>query len=190
MQLQGLTILTKRADFLAAASARRVSTPAFTLQYRLRQCGEADGIRVGFTCSKKVGNAIARNHAKRRLREIARIVPAARRDRRHGLCPYRPPRQHRHPQFRGVEGRSFRSTQKGSSMSPLAHLFALPVRVYRLVISPLISTNCRFHPTCSAYALEALEKHGAFKGAWLAIKRIARCHPWGGSGIDNVPDKE
>lgn len=74
-------------------------------------------------------------------------------------------------------------------MSPLAHVLAIPVRVYRLVISPLIATNCRFHPTCSAYALEALEKHGAVKGGWLAAKRIARCHPWGGSGIDNVPDK-
>ncbi|MEM8801991.1 MAG: membrane protein insertion efficiency factor YidD [Pseudomonadota bacterium] len=74
-------------------------------------------------------------------------------------------------------------------MSPLAHIVAVPVRFYRLVISPMISTSCRFHPTCSAYALEALEKHGAIKGGWLAIKRIARCHPWGGSGIDNVPDK-
>ncbi len=74
MQFQGLTILTKRADFLAAAAARRVSTPAFTLQYRKRGDGEADGIRVGFTCSKKVGNAVARNRAKRRLREIARII--------------------------------------------------------------------------------------------------------------------
>ena len=74
MRFQGLSILTKRADFLAAASARRVSTPAFTLQYRTRREGEEDGIRVGFTCSKKVGNAVARNRAKRRLREIARLV--------------------------------------------------------------------------------------------------------------------
>lgn len=74
MQFQGLTMLTKRADFLAAAAARRVSTPAFTLQYRKRPDGEAEGIRIGFTCSKKVGNAVARNHAKRRLREIARLV--------------------------------------------------------------------------------------------------------------------
>ena len=74
MQLKDLTILTKRADFLAAARARRVSTPGFTLQYRERAAEEAEGIRVGFTCSKKVGNAVARNRAKRRLREIARLT--------------------------------------------------------------------------------------------------------------------
>ncbi len=74
MQIQGLTILSKRADFLAAASARRVSMPAFTLQYRERRDGDAEGVRVGFTCSKKVGNAVARNVAKRRLREVARLV--------------------------------------------------------------------------------------------------------------------
>ncbi|MEM7519542.1 MAG: membrane protein insertion efficiency factor YidD [Pseudomonadota bacterium] len=73
-------------------------------------------------------------------------------------------------------------------MTLLARLFALPVHGYRLLISPWLATNCRFQPTCSAYALEALEKHGAFKGGWLAAKRIARCHPLGGSGIDNVPD--
>lgn len=74
-------------------------------------------------------------------------------------------------------------------MSPLAHLVALPVRAYRLVLSPLLGQNCRFHPSCSAYALEALETHGAFRGSWLAARRIARCHPWGGSGVDEVPPK-
>lgn len=74
MTLPGLTVLAKRADFLAAAGAGRISTPAFTLQYRERKTGEADGIRVGFTCSKKVGDAVARNRAKRRLRELARLT--------------------------------------------------------------------------------------------------------------------
>ena len=73
-------------------------------------------------------------------------------------------------------------------MSPLAHIFALPVRFYRLAISPMIGSNCRYQPTCSAYALEALKTHGAIRGGWLAARRIARCHPLGGSGYDPVPD--
>ena len=73
-------------------------------------------------------------------------------------------------------------------MRPMAYIVSIPVRFYRLVISPLIGSNCRYHPTCSSYALEALEKHGAIKGGILAIKRIIKCHPLGGSGIDNVPD--
>lgn len=67
-------------------------------------------------------------------------------------------------------------------------VLALPVRLYRTVFSPWIGYNCRYHPTCSAYALEALARHGALRGAWLALHRIARCHPLGSSGIDNVPD--
>lgn len=73
-------------------------------------------------------------------------------------------------------------------MTPAAWIVSLPVRAYRLVLSPWIGNSCRFHPTCSAYAMEALEKHGAIKGGWLAAKRIARCRPGGGCGIDNVPD--
>ena len=73
-------------------------------------------------------------------------------------------------------------------MSPLAFLFSLPVRAYRLLLSPWVGHNCRFQPTCSAYALEALEKHGAIKGAALTIRRIGRCHPLGSSGYDPVPD--
>ncbi|WP_108485544.1 membrane protein insertion efficiency factor YidD [Oceaniglobus ichthyenteri] len=73
-------------------------------------------------------------------------------------------------------------------MTPLARLFALPVRAYRVLFSPWVGHGCRFHPTCSAYALEALEKHGGVKGGWLTVWRILRCNPWGGHGIDNVPD--
>ncbi|MDW4500475.1 ribonuclease P protein component [Sulfitobacter sp. D35] len=76
-----LATLNRRADFLRAARAARVARPGFILQMHNRADGEAEGIRVGFTCSKKVGNAVARNRAKRRLREIARIVlPRAGRD--------------------------------------------------------------------------------------------------------------
>lgn len=66
-----------------------------------------------------------------------------------------------------------------------------PVYFYRYVLSPLLGPSCRFQPTCSAYALEALETHGAVKGGWLALRRLLRCHPvtWlgGGSGYDPVP---
>jgi putative membrane protein insertion efficiency factor len=72
-------------------------------------------------------------------------------------------------------------------MTLAAKLIALPVRFYRVVISPMIGSNCRYDPSCSAYMLEALDRHGALKGGWLGLRRIARCHPWGGSGIDNVP---
>lgn len=74
-------------------------------------------------------------------------------------------------------------------MTPLAFLMSLPVRAYRAVLSPWVGFNCRFEPTCSAYALEALRMHGGVKGGWLAIRRILRCHPWGGMGVDDVPPR-
>jgi len=70
----------------------------------------------------------------------------------------------------------------------LAHILALPVRLYRLAISPLMPPRCRYLPTCSDYALEALARHGAWRGGWLALRRLARCHPWGGHGFDPVPE--
>ena len=73
-------------------------------------------------------------------------------------------------------------------MSPAARIAALPIRIYRAAFSPWVRYNCRFHPTCSAYALEALTRHGALRGFWLTLRRLARCHPWGGSGVDDVPD--
>lgn len=65
--------------------------------------------------------------------------------------------------------------------------FIVLVRFYQLCISPLTPPSCRFTPTCSQYALEALRRHGLFRGGWLALRRIAKCHPWGGSGYDPVP---
>lgn len=69
----------------------------------------------------------------------------------------------------------------------LTQLFLLPVYFYRYCISPFIPASCRYTPTCSKYAIQALQKYGPFKGSWFAIKRILRCHPWGGSGYDPVP---
>jgi putative membrane protein insertion efficiency factor len=74
-------------------------------------------------------------------------------------------------------------------MSRAAWLLALPIKGYRLVFSPWVGHGCRFQPTCSAYALEALEIHGGMRGGWLAVRRILRCNPWGGTGIDNFPGR-
>jgi putative membrane protein insertion efficiency factor len=76
-------------------------------------------------------------------------------------------------------------------MKNILKILALPlillIKIYQLIISPILPPSCRFTPTCSHYSLEALKKHGLAKGGWLSLKRIMRCHPWGGSGYDPVP---
>jgi hypothetical protein len=69
-----------------------------------------------------------------------------------------------------------------------ARLMLALIGFYRRGVSPLLPPACRFTPTCSAYAEEAVRKHGAVRGGWLAGRRLLRCHPWGGSGYDPVPD--
>lgn len=66
-------------------------------------------------------------------------------------------------------------------------VLCMPIRFYQLCISPLFPPSCRFTPTCSEYARQALIKHGVVKGLWLALRRLLRCHPWGGHGYDPVP---
>ena len=61
------------------------------------------------------------------------------------------------------------------------------IRLYRYFISPLLGSRCRFHPSCSEYAVEALQRHGAWRGTWLAMRRLSRCHPWHSGGFDPVP---
>ena len=72
-------------------------------------------------------------------------------------------------------------------MSLPAHLLRGLVLAYRWLISPLLGPRCRYLPTCSEYALTAVSRHGALAGGWLTLKRLGRCHPWGGSGYDPVP---
>ena len=74
-----------------------------------------------------------------------------------------------------------------SALSPLGWLLRALVLAYRYAVSPLLGPRCRFYPSCSAYAVEALEQHGALAGTWLALRRIARCHPWHPGGYDPVP---
>jgi putative membrane protein insertion efficiency factor len=90
-----------------------------------------------------------------------------------------------------------RSTDNNSTNKPspwwkqllvlLSYPFILLIKIYQYIISPVIGPKCRFTPTCSHYAVEALKKHGIFKGGWLTLKRIGRCRPGGGHGYDPVP---
>jgi len=78
------------------------------------------------------------------------------------------------------------------SPRPVSRFLSWPllglVWLYRTLLSPLLGANCRFQPTCSAYAAEALRRYGAFRGGALALRRVSRCHPWGGSGYDPLPE--
>ncbi len=78
--------------------------------------------------------------------------------------------------------------RRGCQMNKvLTAIFLLLIKLYQYLLSPLLGSSCRFTPTCSQYGIEAIQKHGPFKGAWLTLKRIGRCHPWGAHGHDPVP---
>jgi len=69
----------------------------------------------------------------------------------------------------------------------MRHVLKILIRAYQLVLSPLLGPRCRFYPSCSHYAIEAIESHGALRGSWLSAKRICRCHPFNPGGFDPVP---
>lgn len=74
-------------------------------------------------------------------------------------------------------------------IDPMRPVLVGLLRVYRTLISPLYGQVCRYHPSCSAYALEAVQTHGSLRGSWLAARRLARCHPWADGGYDPVPTR-
>jgi putative membrane protein insertion efficiency factor len=74
-------------------------------------------------------------------------------------------------------------------MNPLSLFLRATIRVYQWVLAPVLGANCRYAPSCSEYAHEAISVHGPLKGSWLALRRLAGCHPWGGSGYDPVPPR-
>ena len=73
-------------------------------------------------------------------------------------------------------------------MKHVARVLVAPIRLYQRLVSPLLGANCRFHPSCSEYAAQAILRHGPFKGLYLGARRLLRCHPWNPGGIDEVPD--
>lgn len=72
---------------------------------------------------------------------------------------------------------------------PIAQVLLLFVRLYQVTLGPVMGGHCRFHPSCSNYAIEALRRHGALRGSWLTVRRLLRCHPFGGFGYDPVPTR-
>lgn len=74
-------------------------------------------------------------------------------------------------------------------MRPVTRVVIGLIRAYQLLVSPFLAPSCRFHPTCSSYACEAVHGHGLLAGGWLTVRRLARCHPWGGMGFDPVPER-
>lgn len=81
----------------------------------------------------------------------------------------------------------YKQTGEGMISKFFSFLFIGLIKFYRIFLSPLLKPSCRYYPTCSEYGLQAIQKYGPFKGGWLTIKRISRCHPWGGHGYDPVP---
>ncbi len=75
-------------------------------------------------------------------------------------------------------------------MKVIIYILVIPIKAYQLILSPFFGPSCRFQPTCSTYAIDALRKHGVIQGVWLTIKRLVKCNPWGGRGFDPVPEKK
>ena len=164
---------------------------------------EADAVRVGFTVTKKVGNSVIRNRVRRRLRavadEVLPVIVASGLDLviigRAGTIrrPYLALVKDLKTALKKLKANKCAWRERlRHVMSWLTKALNLPLRLlirgYQLLISPYLAGSCRFEPTCSSFALDALDQHGPFWGAWLALKRILRCRPFGGYGYDPVPE--
>ena len=144
-------------------------------------------MRVGFTVTKKIGGAVVRNRMKRRFRALAREIVPARRLSRLGPCDDRP-RQAGSSASSPMLRHGARRERWTSFAQMIARLLILVARGWQKGPSQVLPPSCRYQPSCSAYAITAIQRYGAARGSWLALKRICRCHPWGGQGYDPVPE--
>src|SRR5580700_9664931 len=194
------------AEFtLAVRTGTRTGRPLVVghLLVRADRIHDSEPARVGFVVSRAVGSAVTRNRVKRRLRELMRgylhslpggslLVVRANAAAAHVRQPdlaadldlviARLGHASVMPQTAIQNGTSRTATVP-------ARLLMVPIAGYRRFVSPLLPPRCRFAPSCSEYALTAVAEHGAARGLWLAIKRIARCHPFNPGGYDPVPGR-
>ena len=166
--------LKTRSQFLAVAATRRKwAADGLVLQGRPRADGTSH-VGIGFTATKKVGNSVVRNRARRHSRL--------------GLCRHRARGHARHPV--PSPRRRFRGRRRAAcAHAMMARLLDAAVVAYQWTLRPILGANCRYMPSCSEYARDALREHGALAGSALAARRICRCHPWGGFGFDPVPPR-
>ena len=176
-------------------SGRRARRGLVTVTWLAPADAAGDPPRIAFAVPGRSG-AVVRNRVRRRLRAALAAagplhgrVPRVRRRRGgHGSLGPAPsrPRGRRHRRH-GSRPDARRPSPGPAPVSPAARVAIAPVKLYRLLRVGKPSP-CRFEPSCSTYALEAIEGHGAARGSWLAARRLARCHPWGGHGWDPVPE--
>lgn len=199
-------ILKKRKDFVRVAKGVYAVTTAVVLQAAPSLSKENTDYKVGFTTTKKIGKAHVRNRARRMMRAAAReIFPQLGQQNTEYVmvaratttsCTMHEMKKDLRWAIRKVHKLMEEEKNKPvATETPVAAkksvgIIALTalVRFYQKFISPICPGCCRFQPTCSQYMIEALQKHGVFKGLFLGIKRILHCHPWGKSGFDPVPE--
>ena len=182
--------IKSRQDFEHVFSqGRRFNHPLIRMTI-CESVGEGDSGRVAFVGAKRLGCAVVRNRSKRVMREAARSCgfPVAGYD----IILFATPKTRVLAAGDG-QGIAFayetRRRCRGGAMSNhvLRRVAIAPIRIYQQVISPLLPDACIYYPTCSQYAVQAIEKYGVLRGCWLAVRRIARCNPLHVGGYDPVP---
>ncbi len=179
-------------DAFRRASRRgaRAASRTLVTHLLLEETGGEAPARVGFVVSKAVGNAVTRNRVKRQLRHAARFHVEPSPDGR--ALPGSAVLVVRAPAGGGcgvVPGTAERPRPLLATGDDVKWLLVGLIRCYQFAISPLLGPTCRYYPSCSAYAVQAIQTHGALRGSWLAARRLGRCHPWSPGGVDHVPPR-
>ena len=194
-------ILRGRKNFQRLFESDAITLRNSYINFRFRIYPDAESeCLMGFIVKKKLGNAAKRNRVKRLMKEAYRLnqhtiseLVLSKNLCLHGAflantieMTFDQAEQNIKKLLSDVRDHILSTTDNWF----MKYLLIGLVRLYQLIISPYMPSSCRYHPTCSHYGIDALRKHGAFKGSWLTVKRIARCHPWSKGGYDPVPEPE